>query len=109
MDWSKFNYGEHIMYIFIMYMAIWVGLLAFKVMSNKEKINILYLINSLFDVVISSLISPFLLIGMIAVVENTNTDINKIFWIILIIFLIKKFYVKIIYWIRKILVLDKGK
>lgn len=109
MDWSKFNYGEYVMYIFIMCMVIWFGLLTLKFMLNKEKINIFYIINSLFDTVSISLIAPFLLIGMCAVIENTNADINKIILIVLIIFLIKKLYIKIIYWIRKSLVLDKEK
>ena len=55
------------------------------------------------------MIEPFLLTGICVVIENTNTDINKIILIVLIIFLIKKLYIKIIYWIRKILVLDKEK
>ncbi len=109
MNLSKFNYGEYVMYIFIMCTVIWIGLLTFKFMSNKEKINIFYIINSLFDVVISSLIIPFLLIGMSAVVENTNTDINKIMWFLLIILLIKMFYMKIIQIVRKILELFKEK
>lgn len=109
MDWSKFNYGEYVMYIFIMCMVIWFGLLTLKFMLNKEKINVFYISNSLFDIVIVSLIAPFLLTGMCAVIENTNTDINKVILIVLIIFLIKKLYIKIIYWIRKILVLDKEK
>ena len=103
MDWSKFNYGEYVMYIFIMCVVIWFGLLTFKFMYNKEKINIFYIINSLFDVVISSLIIPFLLIGMSIVVENTNTDINKIMWLLLIILLIKMFYIKFILTLRSIL------
>ena len=101
MDWNKFNYVGYVMYSFIMCMAIWLGLLTFKIMSNKEKINILYIINSLFDVVISSLIIPFLLTGMSVVVENTNTDINKIMWILFIILFIKKFYMRIILIVRK--------
>lgn len=103
MDWSKFNYGEYVMYIFIMSMSIWFGLLILKFMYDREKINIFYISNSLFDVIISSLIGPFILTGMSAVVENTNTDINKIIWILLIILLIKKFYIKFILILRNVL------
>lgn len=108
-DWSKFNYGEYVMYIFIMCMVMWFGLLIFKIMSNKEKINIFFIINSLFDVVISSLIILFLLIGMSELVENTNTDINKVIWLLLIILFIKKFYMRIILIVRKSILLYKEK
>jgi len=109
MDWNKFNYGEHVMYIFIMCMVIWLGVLIFKIMSNKEKINVFYIINSLLDVVISSLITPFLLTGMSAVVENTNTDINKIIWVLCIVLLIKIFYIRIILIVRKSILLFREK
>lgn len=106
MDWSNFNYGVYVMYIFIMCMAIWSGLFIFKFMSNNEKgkkIDIFSIINSLFDVIISSLIGPFLLTGMSVVIENTNIDINKIIWSVLIIFLIKRFYIKLILILRSVL------
>lgn len=109
MDLSKFNYGEDVIYVFIMCMVIWGGLLTFKFMSNKEKINIFYIIDSLLVVVIYSLIIPFLLTGMITVIENTNIDINKIFSFLLIILLTKMFYRRIIFSLREILLLYKEK
>jgi len=111
MDWSKFNYGEYVMYVFIKCMVIWFGLLTFKFMASSgrdEKLNIFSIINSLFDLVIGSLMAPFLLAGIV-VIKNSNVNVERILWIILIIFLIKKLYIKFIEWIRKILVSDKEK
>nr|WP_278679990.1 hypothetical protein [Clostridium paraputrificum] len=46
---------------------------------------------------------------MIEVSNKTNTDVEKILWIILVLILIKKFYIRIILEMRKILEILKKK
>ncbi|WP_294167077.1 hypothetical protein [uncultured Clostridium sp.] len=98
-DWSKFNYIEYVLCFFISLMLIRGSLLIFKTLSNsgnRKEINIFRIIDCLFDIGISSLIAPFILIGMSTIVKNTNTDINNIIWTILIFLLLKRFYINVI-------------
>ena len=46
---------------------------------------------------------------MIEVSSKTNTDVEKILWLILILFLIKKSYIRIILGMRKVLEILKKK
>lgn len=87
MSWVDFNYIEQVFYMFLMVSIILIGLKVFKRM-NGENMKI-FTINDLVTLIIASLIVPFILVGIVAVEENTNIDVNKIIWIILILYIIK--------------------
>lgn len=87
MSWVDFNYIEQVFYMFLMVSIILIGLKVFKRM-NGENMKI-FTINDLVTLIIVSLIVPFILVGIVAVEENTNIDVNKIIWIILILSIIK--------------------
>lgn len=94
MDWNTFDYNELLKAVITFGGIMLIFISSFRVifLNRKIKINILDIINVLFNLVISSLYIPFIFVGMIEVSSKTNTDVEKILWLILILFLIKKSY-----------------
>ncbi|MDB2104824.1 MULTISPECIES: hypothetical protein [Clostridium] len=111
MDWNTFDYNELLKAVITFGGIMLIFISSFRVifLNRKIKINILDIINVLFNLVISSLYIPFIFVGMIEVSSKTNTDVEKILWLILILFLIKKSYIRIILGMRKVLEILKKK
>ena len=104
-DWNEFNYGATVMCIFIVAIFLSSGVM---LMREDFKINVFKLINDFLDIMIFSLMFPFLLYWM-AAAENAGFNIRRIIWIMLIISLIRKFYIKFIFIVKKAFVLIKEK
>ena len=90
-------------------MLIFISMCRLIIWNRRNKINVLDIINVLFNLAIYSLYIPFIFVGMIEVSNKTNTDVEKILWLMLILILIKKFYIRIIIGMRKVLKILKDK
>lgn len=110
-DWNTFDYNEWLKGAIILGGILLIFISTFRViaLNRRIKINILDIINVLFNLAIYSLYVPFIFVGMIEVSNKTNTDVEKILWIMLILILIKKFYIRIIFGMRKVLKILKDK
>ncbi|MBY0757176.1 hypothetical protein K5V21_17230 [Clostridium sardiniense] len=106
MDWSIFNYKSIVISFFMIFMVVEIFLFSTKLFWNNHKkieINIFTAINVLISMVSSSLLVPFLLVGMIEISNNTGVNVEKIIWIILGLCLIKKFHIKIYLLIKRLI------
>ena len=110
-DWNTFDYNEWLKGAIILGGILLIFISTFRViaLNRRIKINILDIINVLFNLAIYSLYVPFIFVGMIEVSNKTNTDVEKILWLMLILILIKKFYIRIILGMRKVLKILKDK
>ena len=110
-DWNTFDYNEWLKGAIILGGILLMFISTFRViaLNRRIKINILDIINVLFNLAIYSLYVPFIFVGMIEVSNKTNTDVEKILCLMLILILIKKFYIRIIFGMRKVLKILKDK
>ena len=104
MNWSEFDYRGIVINLFLVFIVVWGFVIFLKLMMNKtKKIDIFNIIDWTIKIFSITLLSPMLLIGMNEIAINTNVDVEKIIWIIIVLGLIRIFYIRIIQLIKELL------
>lgn len=76
---------------------VWYFFLKLMMNNTKtEKIDIFNIIDWAIKIFSITLLTPMVLIGMNEIAINTNVNVEKILWIIIVLGLIRNFYVRII-------------
>ncbi|WWU66746.1 hypothetical protein QJR26_18465 (plasmid) [Clostridium baratii] len=106
MNWSGFDYKGLVINLLPVFIMIFFGIFLSKLMMSNTKtkiIDIFNIIDCIIQTFIMALLSPMLLIGMNEIAINTNVDVEKIIWIIIVLGLIRIFYIRIIQLIKELL------